>query len=128
MILLIHSDVYYDRDLFNFTRCRFVNNEKQETSQRHVRFNVNELARRAADVVSAKTYMNVAKYPDSMYNKSMLLIINNRSRVVVKVPNPNAGLPYWITASEVATMDFVSSISRLWVFVSCLQILGPQNS
>ncbi|XP_014556221.1 hypothetical protein COCVIDRAFT_38092 [Bipolaris victoriae FI3] len=80
---------------------------------RHVRFNVNELARRAADVVSAKTYMNVAKYPDSMYNKSMLLIINNRSRVVVKVPNPNAGLPHWITASEVATMDFALRILEI---------------
>lgn len=28
--------------------------------------------------------------------------------VIAKVPNPNAGRPHFNTASEVATMDFVS--------------------
>lgn len=103
------------------TRGRFVSNEKQEMSQRHVCFNVNELALRAAEVVGAKICVNIAKYRDSMYNKSMLLTMNDDSRVVAKVPNPNASLPYWTTASEVVTIDFVSSTSRLLVFVSCLR-------
>jgi hypothetical protein len=77
-------------------------------SQRHVRFNVNELARCAAEAVGAKTCVSIFKYPDGMYNKSMLLTMDNGSRVVAKVPNPNAGLPHFTTASEVATMDFVS--------------------
>jgi hypothetical protein len=38
----------------------------------------------------------------------MLLTMNDGSRVVAKVPNPNAGLPHLTTASEVATMAFVS--------------------
>ncbi|KAF5846456.1 hypothetical protein GGP41_003881 [Bipolaris sorokiniana] len=88
------------------TRGRFVSNEKQEMSQRHVCFNVNELALRAAEVVGAKICVNIAKYRDSMYNKSMLLTMNDDSRVVAKVPNPNASLPYWTTASEVVTIDF----------------------
>jgi hypothetical protein len=29
-------------------------------------------------------------------------------QVVAKIPNPNAGRPHFTTASEVATMDFVS--------------------
>jgi hypothetical protein len=86
--------------------------------QRRVRFDVNELARCAAEAVGAKACVNMAKYPDGMYNKSMLLTMDDGSRVVAKVPNPNAGLPHWTTASEVATMDFVSFISRLCVFVS----------
>jgi hypothetical protein len=85
--------------------------------QRHVRFNVNELARCAAEAVGAKACVNIAKYPDGMYNKSMLLTMDDGSRVVAKVPNPNAGLPHWTTASEVATMDFVSYIIRPCVFV-----------
>jgi hypothetical protein len=79
--------------------------------QRHVYFDVNELARCAAEAVGAKVCVKVTKYPDGMYNKSMLLTMDDESRVVARVPNPNAGLPHLTTASEVATMDFVSLIS-----------------
>jgi hypothetical protein len=115
IILLIDTDLRYSHDLFNYTRGRFVCNEEHEMSQRHVRFNVNELARCAADAVGAKTCVEIAKYPDGMYNKSMLLTMDDGSRVVAKVPNPNAGRPHLTTASEIATMDFASSISGLWV-------------
>lgn len=106
--LLTHADLKYGDDLFNYTRGRFICNEKHEMSQRHVRFDVNELARCAAEAVGAKACVNVLKYPDGMYNKSMLLTMDDGSQVVAKVPNPNAGLPHFTTASEVATMDFVS--------------------
>jgi hypothetical protein len=35
------------------------------------------------------------------------------AQVVGKVPNPNAGRAHYTTASEVATMDFVSRIRLL---------------
>jgi hypothetical protein len=82
--------------------------------QRHVRFNVNEPARCAAEAVGAESCVGISKYPDGMYNKSMLLTINNSSQVVAKVPNLNASLPHFTTASEVATMDFVSFSSNLY--------------
>ena len=81
--------------------------------QRYVQFNVNELARCAAEAVGAESCVEISKYPYDIYNKSMLLIMNNGSQVVAKVPNPNAGLPHFTTASEVATMDFVSFSSNL---------------
>jgi len=34
--------------------------------------------------------------------------MDDGKRVIAKVPNPNAGQPHYTTASEVATMDFVS--------------------
>jgi hypothetical protein len=77
--------------------------------QRHVTFNVNELARVAAEAVGAKKCMSIEKYPDDMYNKAILLTMDNGIQVVAKVPNPNAGNPHFTTAIEVATMDFVSS-------------------
>ncbi|KAH6716130.1 hypothetical protein BKA61DRAFT_631600 [Leptodontidium sp. MPI-SDFR-AT-0119] len=79
-------------------------------SQRHVRFNVNELARLAADAVGANICVSIEKYPDGMYNKAMLLTMDNGTQVVAKVPNPNAGKPHFTTASEVATMDFVRNV------------------
>jgi hypothetical protein len=75
--------------------------------QRRVHFNVNELARAAAEAIGAGSCVQIQKYPDGMYNKSMLLTMDNGTQVVAKVPNPNAGLPHFATASEVATMDFV---------------------
>ncbi|KAF2259616.1 APH-domain-containing protein [Lojkania enalia] len=99
-------DLKYSDDLFNYTRGRFVCDEEYEMSQRQVRFNVNELARCAAEAIGAKSCVSIEKYPDGMYNKSMLLTMDNGSQVVAKVPNPNAGIPHFTTASEVATMDF----------------------
>ncbi|KAL6706296.1 hypothetical protein ACN47E_005586 [Coniothyrium glycines] len=103
-------DLKYDEDLFNYTRGRFVCNEQYEMSQRHVRFNVNELARCAAEAVGAETCISISKYPEGMYNKSMLLTMDDGTRVVAKVPNPNAGLPHFTTASEVATMEFARTV------------------
>jgi hypothetical protein len=49
------------------------------------------------------------KYREGQYNKAFLLIFNNGSEVVAKLPNPNAGPKALTIASEVATMDYVSS-------------------
>jgi hypothetical protein len=104
---LTRSDLEHSDDLFHYTRGRFICNEKDEMLQRHIRFDVNELGRIAAEAVGAASCVKVEKYPDGMYNKSMLLTMDNGSQVVAKVPNPNAGLPHFTTASEVSTMDFV---------------------
>jgi hypothetical protein len=114
VVLLIQSDLKYSDDLFNYTRARFICDEEYEMSQRQVVFNVNELARCAADAVGALSCVSIEKYPDGMYNKSMLLTMGNGRQVVAKIPNPNAGRPHFTIASEVPTMDFV----RLGVVMS----------
>ncbi|QSZ29034.1 hypothetical protein DSL72_003544 [Monilinia vaccinii-corymbosi] len=79
-------------------------------SQRRVRFNVNELARLAAEAVGEELCVSIEMYPDGMYNKAMLLTMDNGTQIVAKVPNPNAGIPHFTTASEVATMDFARNV------------------
>jgi hypothetical protein len=49
------------------------------------------------------------KYREGLYNKAFLITFDNGSEVVAKLPNPNAGPRFFTTASEVATMDYVSS-------------------
>ncbi|KAF2732731.1 phosphotransferase enzyme family protein [Polyplosphaeria fusca] len=127
IMLLIQSDLKYSDDLFNYTRGRFVCDEGYEISQRRVRFNVNELARCAAETIGAKLCVNIKKYPDGMYNKSMLLTMDNGSQVVAKVPNPNAGIPHFTTANEVATMDFVRFISGVIASRYLTDILQSRN-
>ena len=99
---------------------RFVCNEAYEMSQRQVRFNVHELVRCAAKAVGAKSCIGIEKYPDGMYNKSMLLSMDDGAQVVAKVPNPNSGLAHFTTASEDATMDFVRFSLQVRARTVCL--------
>ncbi|KAL6704927.1 hypothetical protein ACN47E_007472 [Coniothyrium glycines] len=99
-------DLKYDDSLFHYTGGRFVRDESHELAKRHVYFDVEELARIATATVGARSCVSLEKYPDGLCNKSMLLTMDNGAQVVAKVPNPNAGLPHYTTASEVATMDF----------------------
>lgn len=75
----------------------------------HVQFDMNELAKLAAESISAHEFVQVEKCPDGMFNKAFLFTMGDGAQVVGKVPNPNAGQPRYTTASEVATMDFVRS-------------------
>jgi hypothetical protein len=65
----------------------------------------------AADAIGARTCVSVERYPDGQYNRAMLFTMDDGGQVVVKVPNPNAGKSHVTIASEVATMNFVSSSS-----------------
>ena len=102
-----------------YTKGRFVSNEAQEMSQRHVRYDVQALEKIGAVAVRARSCVKVKKLPDGNFNKALLLTMNDGREVVAKVPNPNVGLPHLTIASEVATMDFVSldvdlNISMHW--------------
>ena len=82
--------------------------EAENLRKREIRFDMNELAKVAANSVGATQCISIKKYPDGMFNKAFLFSMEYGSEVVAKVPNPNAGLPHFTTASEVAMMDFVS--------------------
>ena len=102
-------------DFFHVTRGRFVSKEPEQMAQRHIKFDMNQLCKIAGDAVG-KQCINVEKFADGMYNKAFLLTMDDNEQAVAKVPNPNAGLPHFTTASEVATMDRVV----LMAHVSCI--------
>ncbi|KAL4886842.1 hypothetical protein BJY04DRAFT_212815 [Aspergillus karnatakaensis] len=105
----------HNESLFHFTRARFLANESKELAQRHAPFNVAELAKlavKAAETTSNRrgTCLAVEKLPDGMHNKAVRFTMDNGFQVIGNVPNPNAGLPHYTTASEVATMDFLKHL------------------
>ena len=81
--------------------------EASEMAKRSVQFDMNELARLAAESVNAKACISILKCPDGLYNRSFILTMENGKEIIGKVPNTNAGAPHLTTASELATMDFV---------------------
>lgn len=105
---LTDTDWNQREEFFRFTRGRFVYDESEQLARRYVRFNMNALASLAADAAGATECVDIQKCPDGMYNKAFILTMDNGKQVIGKIPNPNAGIPHYTTASEVATMDFVS--------------------
>jgi hypothetical protein len=58
----------------------------------------------------------MTKIPEGLYNKMFFLKMENGREVLGRIPNPNAGHPQLVVASEVATLDFVSEIPLLLLF------------
>lgn len=83
-------------------------------SQRYVRYNIDELASLAAKAVDSRSCVAIEKQLDGSFNKALLMTMDDGKQVVAKVPNPNAGLPHFTIASEVATMEFVC-LPQVWV-------------
>ena len=87
-----------------------MSNETHEMTMRQAKFNMNELAKRAAESTgfTLTQCARIEKFPDGMFNKTFLFTMQDGTQVVGKVPNPNAGRAHYTTASQVATVDFVT--------------------
>lgn len=77
-------------------------------AKRYVDFDVHELQRVAAQATKSESCVGVGKLPEGLNSKAFLMTMNDGAQVVAKVPNPCGGRPHFTTASEVATMDYVS--------------------
>lgn len=115
-----HMDWNANDHWFRYTRGRFLANETHEMAIRHIGFNMNELAKCAAESIG-RTYTQCAqieKFPDGMFNKTFLFTMQDGTEVVGKVRNPDTGRAHYTTASKVATMDFVSRIQQIALSVT----------
>ena len=76
---------------------------------------MNALARIVAACVGSRsgTCRHVEKYGEGPSNKVFLMTTEEGKEVIAKVSQPNAGRPYFTTASEVATMDYVRNVLDL---------------
>lgn len=95
-------------ELHRYTRGRFVANEATEMALRYAPFDIKQLASIAAHAVGSTTCVEIKKLAEGEFNKALLLKMNDGKEAVARVPNPNAGDKYFTTASEVATMNYVS--------------------
>ncbi|KXG52884.1 Aminoglycoside phosphotransferase [Penicillium griseofulvum] len=102
----------WDKPSFHvYTAGRWLFNEHQQLAARCVNFNFDELIK-IAQGLDSSVCTKVEKLEEN-YNKAFLLTMESGHQVVAKVPNPNAGLPFYTTASEVATMEFARTIASI---------------
>ena len=97
-----------NQDFFRYTAGRFLFDEIKQMACRYVQFDMNELVHIAISSTASRSCVAVHKLPEGQFSKAFLLTMDDGKRVIAKVPNPNAGRSHYTTASEVATMDFVS--------------------
>ncbi|KAG6043155.1 hypothetical protein E4U39_004883 [Claviceps sp. Clav50 group G5] len=96
-----------EEDEFAQRRCDI---DLVEITQRCCEFNVSELAQHAARVVQADRCVNIKEFPDGVYNRTLLLSMDNGKDVIAKILIPDAGRPHFTIASEVATMKFAREV------------------
>ncbi|RDW93617.1 uncharacterized protein DSM5745_00939 [Aspergillus mulundensis] len=87
---------------------RWLWNEPSQLARRYVRFNLDALVQIAEEAAGQNAVcVNVTKLQEGNFNKVFLASMQDGREVVLKIPNPNAGMAHYTTASEVATMQYV---------------------
>ncbi|KMU91749.1 hypothetical protein CIHG_09556 [Coccidioides immitis H538.4] len=94
---------------FCYTSGRWLYNEPLQLKKRYVRFNVPALQQIAGRIASSRC-VEMTKIPEGLYNKVFSLRMENGREILARIPNPNAGHPQRVVASEVATLDFLRNV------------------
>jgi len=82
-------------------------NEEIRLRERYRRFNVGALKKIAADTLGRGACISIAKLTEGGNCRVFLLVMEDGFEVIAKIPMPIVGPGYHLTASEVATMEFV---------------------
>lgn len=98
---------------FRYTSGRWLWDEETQLRVRYTKFDVAELKRIAVESTGAKSCNSMVKLAEGGYNKVFKLVMDNGVVAIARIPTPNPGPLFKTTASEVATMDFVSCLDIL---------------
>ena len=94
-------------------------------AKRHVKFNLPAL-KHIAGCALRSPCVEVVKLLEGLYNKVLSLRMENGKEVLARIPNPNAGQPHYVVASEVATLDFVCGLMGSFDF--CLTCTNSSSA
>ncbi|CAN9147239.1 unnamed protein product [Alternaria alternata] len=93
-------------ELFKYTSGRFLANEKEATSRRYVRFDVDQLCAVAATTDGKHSPVCAIEKMEGGFSKALLLRKEDGTEVVAKIPCAIAGPLKYTTASEVAILRY----------------------
>ncbi|KAL8754810.1 MAG: hypothetical protein Q9199_004081 [Rusavskia elegans] len=101
-----------ERDLYDYTNGRFLNDEKSQLSKRRVEFNLSNLCNEAVSVANGSPVRKIEKM-EGGFSKALVITTENGKEVVAKLPCPNAGRAMYSTASEAAVLQYVSTRTQV---------------
>lgn len=97
-------------NFFRYTSGRWLLDEQKQLERRYVQFDIAALQQTAGQICGSQC-VQMTKLPEGLFNKVFSLRMENGKEVLARIPNPNAGDPRSVVASEVATLDFVCAVS-----------------
>ncbi|KAF8894381.1 hypothetical protein CPB84DRAFT_1782912 [Gymnopilus junonius] len=96
-----------NEDLFRYTSGRWLHDEQRRQALRYQRFNVDALKSVAASSARAGGVTGIRKIAEGRCNKVFNVQLTEGRQVIARIPTPLSGPPHLVTASEVATMEFL---------------------
>ncbi|KIM88438.1 hypothetical protein PILCRDRAFT_814335 [Piloderma croceum F 1598] len=130
------ADLQKPKLIFRYTTGRWLDNEAEEQQRRYLPFNIDGLkAATVAAVKGAKSVLHMTKLPEGSYSKVFSITLDNRQKVIGRLPTPHAGPAHLVTTSEVATMEFARKRPGLpvprvlsWSSAQTSNVVWPQLS
>lgn len=92
---------------FQYTSGRWIHDEERQLALRYQRFDVDALKSVALQCTGADAVVDMRKVAEAGFNKIFRLQLNGAPDVIARIRTPRAGPAHLVTASEVATMEFV---------------------
>ncbi|KAH6912783.1 hypothetical protein BKA70DRAFT_1370267 [Coprinopsis sp. MPI-PUGE-AT-0042] len=102
----LHTTAFYE-DFFRYTSGRWLHDEQRQQALRYQRFNIDALKKAAVSSARAGDVTSIRKIAEGRCNKVFHVQLSEGGQVIARIPTPLAGPPHLVTASEVATMDFL---------------------
>lgn len=109
MLILTSLLDCHQENIFRYSSGRWLWNEDVQLAARRVKFDIQALCSLACNSIGSSACSTITKLPEGNFNKTFLFSMTDGREVIAKIPNPNSRRPGFSTASEVATMDFVSA-------------------
>ncbi|CAA7260073.1 unnamed protein product [Cyclocybe aegerita] len=103
----ISTQIKDPKNLFSFTKGRWLYNNDKQLAARHVPFNISALADIGVKAAEARYCTSFEKLDEGLFNRAFLLRFDNDKELIARIPFPVAGPRHFMTASEVATMEYI---------------------
>lgn len=120
------SDINLALYLYTYTSGRWLNHDKLERDSRYIQFDFAALCTKAVELCPGAGKVIRYEKKEGGFNRSFVIIMNNGTRIVARLPTCIAGPRQLTTNSEVATMTYTKFEfpRRLRVHCSCWSLFA----
>lgn len=115
------SDTTLALDPYTYTSGRWLNQDKLERESRYIQFDFTALCKKAVELCPGAGRVIRYEKKEGGFNRSFVIIMDDGTKVVARLPTSIAGPQRLTTNSEVATMTYCKLYlpGRLEIRCSC---------
>ncbi|KAK2764527.1 hypothetical protein FQN54_009222 [Arachnomyces sp. PD_36] len=100
-------------DPFEYTFGRWLRLDAEQREARCVKFNIDELCKRVLSLCPSATSVQSCQKLEGGFSKAFIITTDDGKRLVAKFPTSVAGPPRLVTNSEVATIAYLKSHTKI---------------